>query len=41
MEQADIHVEIGDRTWAVLGRGLAEVGRRGTDAPAVDERAVS
>lgn len=40
-EQADIHVEIGDRTWAVLGTGHAEVGLRGTDAPAVDERAVS
>ncbi|HET9875278.1 MAG TPA: hypothetical protein VFQ37_05865 [Mycobacterium sp.] len=37
-EQADVYVEIGDRSWSVLGTGHAEVGLRGTDAPAVNER---
>lgn len=35
-EQADVHVRIGDRSWSV--RGHAEVGLRGTAAPAVNER---
>jgi hypothetical protein len=37
-EQADIHVEVGDRRWAVVGTGHAEVGLRGEAAPAVNER---
>ncbi|GFG73390.1 hypothetical protein [Mycobacterium botniense] len=37
-EQADIHIEIGDRRWSVLGTGHAEVGLRGTEAPAINER---
>ena len=37
-EQADIHVEVDDRQWSVLGAGHAEVGLRGTQAPAVNER---
>ncbi len=37
-EQADVHVEIGDRRWSVLGTGHAEVGLRGADAPPVNER---
>ena len=37
-EQADVHVEIGDRQWSVLGTGHAEVGLRGGQAPAVNER---
>jgi hypothetical protein len=37
-EQADIHIEIGDRQWSVLGTGHAEVGLRGAEAPAVNER---
>jgi len=37
-EQADIHIEIGDRQWSVVGTGHAEVGLRGADAPAVNER---
>lgn len=37
-EQADIHIEIGDRQWSVLGTGHAEVGLRGHEAPAIDER---
>ncbi|BBX98367.1 hypothetical protein [Mycobacterium lacus] len=32
-EQADIHVEVGDRRWEVLGTGHAEVGLRGAEAP--------
>jgi hypothetical protein len=40
-EQADIHIEIGDRQWSVLGTGHAEVGLRGAEAPAVDERILS
>jgi hypothetical protein len=36
-EQADIHVEIDDRRWSVLGTGHAEVGLRGDDAPEVNE----
>ncbi len=40
-EQADIHVEVGDRRWSVLGTGHAEVGLRGAEAPAVNERIVS
>jgi len=32
-EQADIHIEIDDRQWSVLGTGHAEVGLRGTAAP--------
>jgi hypothetical protein len=30
-EQADVHIEIGNRRWSVLGTGHAEVGLRGTD----------
>ena len=37
-EQADIHIEIGERPWSVLGSGHAEVGLRGDEAPAVNER---
>lgn len=46
-EQADIHIEIShrrrgdrviDRSWSVLGTGHAEVGLRGAQAPAVNER---
>lgn len=37
-EQADVYVELGDRRWAVQGTGHAEVGLRGADAPAVNER---
>ena len=37
-ERADIHIEIGDRHWSVLGTGHAEVGLRGADAPAINER---
>jgi hypothetical protein len=46
-EQADIHVEISRRErgvrviehrWSVLGTGHAEVGLRGAEAPAVNER---
>lgn len=40
-EQADIHVQVGDRRWSVLGTGHAEVGLRGQDAPAVNERTPS
>lgn len=36
-EQADIHVEVGDRRWAVVGTGHAEVGLRGAAAPPVTE----
>jgi hypothetical protein len=34
-EQADIHVDIDDRHWSVLGSGHAEVGLRGASAPNV------
>lgn len=37
-EQADLHLEIGDRKWSVLGTAHAEVGLRGADAPALNER---
>jgi len=37
-EQADIHIEIGDRHWSVLGTGHAEVGLRGSEAPDINER---
>jgi hypothetical protein len=37
-EQADIHVEIDDRRWSVLGTGHAEVGLRGRAAPDINER---
>lgn len=37
-EQADIHIEVGQRRWSVLGTGHAEVGLRGDEAPAVNER---
>jgi hypothetical protein len=40
-EQADVHVEIGDRRWSVLGTGHAEVGLRGAEAPPVNERITS
>lgn len=36
--QADIHVEVGDRRWSVIGTGHAEVGLRGEAAPVVNER---
>jgi hypothetical protein len=36
-EQADIHVEIGDRRWSVLGIGHAEVGLRGREAPDISD----
>lgn len=35
-EQADIHVEVDDRRWSVLGH--AEVGLRGVEAPDINER---
>ncbi len=37
-ERADIHIEIDDRHWSVLGSGHAEVGLRGAEAPAINER---
>ncbi|MGH3678537.1 MAG: hypothetical protein ACRDU5_22920 [Mycobacterium sp.] len=40
-EQADVHVEIGDRRWSVLGTGHSEVGLRGNDAPELNERSPS
>ncbi|WP_204080341.1 hypothetical protein [Mycobacterium riyadhense] len=40
-EQADIHIDIDDRHWSVLGTGHAEVGLRGAHAPAVNERTPS
>jgi hypothetical protein len=40
-EQADIHVEVDDRRWSVIGTGHAEVGLRGPEAPAVNERSRS
>jgi len=40
-EQADVHVEVGDQRWSVLGTGHAEVGMRGDEAPAVKERSAS
>lgn len=36
-EQADIHIELGDRDWQLRGTGHAEVGLRGGVAPRVDE----
>ncbi|OBI15508.1 MULTISPECIES: hypothetical protein [unclassified Mycobacterium] len=35
-EQADVHIEIDDRRWSVLGH--AEVGLRGAEAPDLNER---
>ncbi|BBZ10675.1 hypothetical protein [Mycobacterium branderi] len=35
-EQADVHVELGERRWSVLGH--AEVGLRGDEAPLINER---
>lgn len=40
-EQADVHVEVDDRRWSVIGTGHAEVGLRGDEAPAVYESAPS
>jgi hypothetical protein len=40
-EQADIHIEIDDRHWSVLGTGHAEVGLRGAQAPVINERTPS
>ncbi|MEM6104986.1 hypothetical protein AAHS21_01805 [Mycobacterium sp. 050272] len=37
-EQADVYVEVDDRRWSVLGTGHAEVGLRGSQAPALNER---
>ncbi len=37
-EQADIHIDIDDRHWSVLGTGHAEVGLRGSEAPEPNER---
>ncbi len=37
-EQADIHIDIDDRHWSVLGTGHAEVGLRGSEAPDINER---
>ncbi|MHA7649762.1 hypothetical protein ACX9NE_08380 [Mycobacterium sp. ML4] len=37
-EQADVHIELGDRRWSVKGTGHAEVGLRGEQAPPVNER---
>jgi hypothetical protein len=37
-EQADVYVEIDDRRWSVIGSGHAEIGLRGDEAPAVNER---
>lgn len=39
-EQADVHIEIGDRKWSVLGTAHAEVGLRGDQAPPVNENPV-
>jgi hypothetical protein len=40
-EQADIHVEVDDRRWSVIGTGHAEVGLRGSEAPPVNEKSPS
>ena len=37
-EQADIHIDVGDRHWSVLGTGHTEVGLRGSGAPEINER---
>jgi len=37
-ERADVHVEVADRHWSVLGTGHAEVGLRGSQAPEINER---
>jgi hypothetical protein len=37
-EQADVHIDLDDRHWSVLGTGHAEVGLRDTAAPDVNER---
>ncbi len=37
-ERADVHVDIDDRHWSVLGTGHAEVGLRGAQAPELNER---
>ncbi len=37
-EQADIHIDVDDRHWSVLGTGHAEVGLRGSEAPDITER---
>ena len=37
-EQADVHVEVGDRRWAVVGTGHTEVGLRADEVPPVNER---
>jgi hypothetical protein len=37
-EQADIHIDIDDRHWSVLGTGHSEVGLRGAEAPELNER---
>ncbi len=37
-EQADVHIDLGERHWSVLGTGHAEVGLRGPQAPPVNER---
>lgn len=37
-EQADIHIDVDDRHWSVLGTGHAEVGLRGAQAPDINER---
>lgn len=36
-EQADVHIDLGDRHWSVLGTGHTEVGLRGEQAPPVNE----
>ncbi|CPR11738.1 hypothetical protein BN971_03026 [Mycobacterium bohemicum DSM 44277] len=37
-EQADVHIDVDDRHWSVLGTGHAEVGLRGGAAPEPNER---
>jgi hypothetical protein len=40
-EQADIHVEVDDRRWSVIGTGHAEIGLRDPEAPPVNEKSPS
>jgi hypothetical protein len=40
-EQADIHIDVDDRHWSVLGTGHAEVGLRDAQAPEINERTPS
>jgi len=40
-EQADVHIELGDRRWELAGTGHTEVGLRGEAAPPVNERTLA